>query len=87
MCGSCKDRYRHSSISTVSISAIFDLPPFICSTIHGHRELLDGRLYRPDSEQRPLVSNYTTVAIVKLCCHNFTQNPNFVIFLCVYYFL
>ena len=27
-----------------------------------------------------LVSNFTTVAIVKLCCHNFTQNPNFMIF-------
>ena len=36
----------------------------------GHRELLDGRLCRPDSEQRPLVSYFTTVAIVKLCCHN-----------------
>ena len=31
----------------------------------GHRELLDGRLRRADSEQRPLVSNITTVAIVK----------------------
>ena len=47
---------------------------------HGHRELLDGRLCRPDSEQRPLVSNFTTVAIVKLCCHNFTQIANFMIF-------
>ena len=46
----------------------------------GHRELLDGRLCRPDSEQKPLVSNFTTVAIVKLCCHNFTQIANFMIF-------
>ena len=46
----------------------------------GYRELLDGRLCRPDSEQRPLVSNFTTVAIVKLCCHNFTQIANFMIF-------
>ena len=46
----------------------------------GHRELLDRRLYRPDSEQRPLVRNFTTVAIVKLCCHNFTQIANFMIF-------
>ena len=48
--------------------------------MRGHRELLDGRLCRPDSEQRPLVRNFTTVAIVKLCCHNFTQIANFVIF-------
>ena len=48
--------------------------------IRGHRELLDGRLCRPDSKQRPLVSNFTTVAIVKLCCHNFTQIANFMIF-------
>ena len=27
----------------------------------GHRELLDGRLCMPDSEQRPFVSNFTTV--------------------------
>ena len=46
----------------------------------GYREALDGRLCRPDSEQRPLVSNFTTVAIVKLCCHNFTQIANFMIF-------
>ena len=46
----------------------------------GHRELLDGRLCRPDSEQRPLVSNFTNVAIAKLCCHNFTQIANFMIF-------
>ena len=51
-----------------------------CMIIRGHRELLDGRLCRPDSEQRPLVSNFTTVAIVKLCCHDFTQIANFMIF-------
>ena len=51
---------------------------FIC--IRGHGELLDGRLCRPDSEQRPLNSNFTTVAIVKLSCHNFTQIANFTIF-------
>ena len=45
-----------------------------------YRELLDGRLGRPDSEQRPLVSTFTTVAIVKLCCHNFTQIANFMSF-------
>ena len=28
----------------------------------GHRELLEGRLCMPDSEQRPFVSNFTTVA-------------------------
>ena len=50
------------------------------TTMRGHRELLDGRLCRPDSEQRPLVRNFTTVAIVKLCCHNFTQIANFMIF-------
>ena len=48
--------------------------------IRGYREALDGRLCRPDSEGRPLISNLTTVAIVKLCCHNFTQIANFVIF-------
>ena len=47
--------------------------------IRGHRELLDRRLCMPDSEQRPLVRNFTTVAIVKLCCHNFTQIANFMI--------
>ena len=46
----------------------------------GYREALDGRLCRPDSEGRPLISNLTTVAIVKLCCHNFTQIANFMIF-------
>ena len=35
----------------------------------------------------PLVSNFTTVAIVKLCCHNFTQIANFMIFFCVHYYL
>ena len=50
------------------------------TTMRGHRELLDGRLCRPDSEQRPLVRNFTTMAIVKLCCHNFTQIANFMIF-------
>ena len=53
----------------------------------GHRELLDGRLCRPYSEQRPLVSNFTTVAIVKLCCHNFTQIANFMIFFLFLLFL
>ena len=53
----------------------------------GHRELLDGRLCRPDSEQRPLVRNSTTVAIVKLCCHNFTQIANFMIFLCLVFLM
>ena len=48
--------------------------------IRGYREVLDGRLCRPCSEQRPLVSNFTNVAIVKLCCHNFTQIANFMIF-------
>ena len=48
--------------------------------MRGHRELLDGSLCRPDSEQRPLVSNFTTEAIVTLCCHNFTQITNFMIF-------
>ena len=46
----------------------------------GYREALDGRLCRPDSEQRPLVSNFSTMAIVKLCCHNFTQIANLMIF-------
>ena len=46
----------------------------------GHRELLDGRLCMPDSAQRPLVSNFITMAIVKLCCQNFTQIANFMIF-------
>jgi hypothetical protein len=53
----------------------------------GHRELLYGRLCRPDSEQRPLVSNFTTVAIVKLSCHNFTQIANFFIFFVCLLFL
>ena len=44
---------------------------------HGHRELLDGRLCRPDSEQRPLISNFTTVAIVKF--PQFHTNSNFMI--------
>ena len=46
----------------------------------GHREVLDGRLCRPDSEGRPLISKFTTMAIVKLCCHNFTQSAYFMIF-------
>ena len=57
---------------------IMDGPSIVTS--RGHRELLDGRLCRPDSEQRPLVSNFITVSIVKLCCHNFTQIANFMIF-------
>ena len=54
----------------------------------GHREFLDGRLCRTDSEQRPImVSNFTTVAIVKLCSHNFTQIANFMIFLCLLFLI
>ena len=33
------------------------------------------------SQQRPLISNFTTMTIVKLCCHNFTQSAFFMIFL------
>ena len=62
------------------ISATPNKNPVSSTTNRGYRELLDGRLCRPDSEQRPLVSNFTTVAIVKLCCHNFTQIANFIIF-------
>ena len=58
-----------------------------CLLHRGHQELLGGRLYRPDSEQRPLVSKFTTVAIVKLCCHNFTQIANFMIFLCLVFLI
>ena len=47
--------------------------------MRGYREVLDGRLCRPNSEQRPLISNFITVAIVKLCCHNL-QIANFMIF-------
>ena len=54
--------------------------PCVDALERGYREALDGRLCRPDSEGRPLISNLTTVAIVKLCCHNFTQIANFVIF-------
>ena len=32
------------------------------------------------SQGRPLISNFTTMAIVKLCCHNFTQSAYFMIF-------
>ena len=32
------------------------------------------------SEQRPLISNFTTMAIVKLCCHNFSQSAYIMIF-------
>ena len=53
---------------------------FLDMNIRGHRELLDGRLCWPDSEQRPLVGNFTTVGIVKLCCHKFTQIANFMIY-------
>ena len=53
----------------------------------GYREALDGRLCRPDSEQRPLVSNFSTMAIVKLCCHNFTQIANLMIFLCLLFLI
>ena len=59
----------------------------VFNLIRGYRELLDGRLCRPDSEQRPLVSNFTIVAIVKLCCHNFTQIANFMIFLCLLFLI
>ena len=43
----------------------------------GHRELLDER-------------NFTTVAIVKLCCHNFTQIANckfYDFFLCLLFLI
>ena len=60
----------------------------ICGeSTRGHRELLDRRLCRPDSEQRPLVSNFITVSIVKLCCHNFTQIANFMIFFCLIFLI
>ena len=32
------------------------------------------------SKQRSLISNFTTMTIVKLCCHNFTQSTYFMIF-------
>ena len=46
----------------------------------GHRQLLDGRLCRPDSKQWPLNSNLCTMTIVKLCWHNFTKSAYFMIF-------
>ena len=46
----------------------------------GHRELLDGRLCRPDSEQWPWTGNLCTMTIVKFCWHNFTQSAYFMIF-------
>ena len=55
-------------------------PKLPCIFTRGLRELLDGRLCRPDSKQRPLVSNFTNVAVVKLGCHNFTKIANFMIF-------
>ena len=36
----------------------------------GHRELLDGRLCRPDSEQWSWTSNSCTMTVVKLCWQN-----------------
>ena len=35
-------------------------PTYYVSYSHGHRELLDGRLCRPESKQWPLTSNLTT---------------------------
>ena len=47
---------------------------------HSIRELLNGRLCRPDSEQWPWTSNLCTMTIVKLCWHNFTQSAYFMTF-------
>ena len=55
-----------ASFGEVDALGPWDVGEFECTLDHGHRELLDGRLCRADSEQRPLVSNFTTVAIVKL---------------------
>ena len=51
-----------------------NLGKMVCYLLRGHRECLDGRLCRPDSEQWPLTSNLCTMTIVKLCWHNFTQS-------------
>ena len=51
-----------------------------CWLIRGHREILDGRLCRPDSEQWPWSSNLCTIIIVKSCWHNFTQRAYFMTF-------
>ena len=62
-------------LNLISLYHLVNLP-FAC----GHRELLDGRLYRPDSEVWPWTSNLCTMTIVKLCFHNFTQSTYFIIF-------
>ena len=54
--------------------------PICCRFRRGHRELLNGRLCSPDSEQWLWSSNLCTIAIVKLCWHNFTQSAYFMIF-------
>ena len=74
----CGNKHRKSEMTKSDKWS--DKNEHIASVRRGHRELLDGRLCRPDSEQRPLVSNFTNVAVVKLGCHNFTKIANFMIF-------
>ena len=54
---------------------------YVDALSHGHWELLDGRLCRPDSKQWPWTSNLCTMTIVKLCWHNFTQKVHILWFL------
>ena len=39
------------------------------------------------SEQRPLISNFTTMTIIKLCCHNFSQSEYIMIFFCLVFLI
>ena len=78
-----KNCFLGSKSSTLTFrfwSKRWDFEKFVDNDPHGyilkyvpnrwHLELLAGRLCRPDSEKRPLFSNFTTVATV--CCHNST---------------
>ena len=47
-------------------------PTYYVSYCHGHRELLDGRLCRPESKQWPLTSNLTMAQLQTKCIfHDF----------------
>ena len=75
------NEYRGGAKVVKSLNIEVGINIFWKKLVHNsNRGYRDGRLCRPDSEQRPLVSNFDSVAIVKLCCHNFTQIANFMIF-------
>ena len=81
------ETFWHLIFEPICLHKLLDDYKYSFISNRGYRELLHGRLCRPDSEERPLVSNFTNVAIVKLCCHNFTHIANVMIFLCLLFLI